>query len=148
MKTHQTAKAVTGGTILFREGVLLPPEIDLQTAKHSAEWQSVPGVSGYAFDRKLRVLGWSCMFLPTELKTRSFGSSQAAMLKSALKKLLAEVRGLDCNCAEIATITRSRFLGIPYLTVRAHARHIQQSYELDGRAQRKKQQQAIDWARE
>jgi len=87
------------------------------------------------------------MFLPGELKATSIGYSQAAMLKSAVKKLLAEVRGLDCNCAEIATITRSRFLGIPYLTVRAHARHIQQSYELNGRAERKRQQRAIDWAR-
>ena len=147
MKTN-TMGPILAGTILVRDGVLLPKEMNLKTEKHSSGWESLPDNNGYALDRQLRVLGWSCMFLAGELRTISFGRSQAAMLHSAVGRLLARVRGLDYNCAEIATIKCSRFLGIPYLTVSGYARHIQPSYELDGKAQRRKQQKAIDWAGE
>lgn len=147
MKIHQTNRALTTGTILLREGVVLPPEMKMESIKHSAGWQTLPGANCYALDRQLRLLGWSCTFLSREIKTISFGFSRAAMLKSALRRLLAKVRILDFNCAEVTTITPSRFLGIPYLRVRGHARHIQPSFELDGKVQRRKQQKAIDWAR-
>lgn len=147
MKANQATTPVVSGTILLREGVLLPEQLNLKTEKHSADWRILPEANGYALDRQLRVVGWSCTLLSGEIKTISFGRSQAAMLKSGVRRLLAKVRGLDYNCAEIATIKHSRFLGVPYVTICAHARHIQSSYELGDKAQRRKQQKAIDWAR-
>ena len=143
-----TAETVTSGAIFLREGVLLPQEIRVNARKYSGEWQSLPGASGYVLDRQLRLLGWSCSFLAGELTTMSLARTQASMLERAVRKFLAKAQGRYCNCAEIATITRARFLGIPYLKVRGHARHVQPGFQLDGTAQRRKQQQGIDWASE
>lgn len=146
MTTHQVSSPVTSGTLMVQEGVLLPSPMDAVTQTYSPGWRTVASTDGFALDRKLRLLGWGCFFLAGELKAVSFGSSSAGMLNGAVRRLLARVRLLNFNCVEFTTITRSHFMGIPYVRVRGHARHIQQSSQLDDADQRNRQQHQTDGA--
>jgi hypothetical protein len=142
----QTMLPVSSGTIMVQEGLLLPEHMGAATVPYSAGWRTA-SADGFAFDHKLRLLGWACFFLAGELKTVSFGSSQAGMLKSAVRRLLSKVRLLDFNCVEFTGVVNSRFLGIPYVSVRGHARHVQDSSQLDSAEERNRQQKETTWAR-
>ena len=119
------------GTVLVQDGLLLPPELKIVTESYSPGWQMVMGSGGFAFDHQLRQSGWSSIFLAGELKSVSFGGSSVGMLDGAVRKLLAKVRAQDFNCAELTGVTTSHFLGIPYVSIRGHARQVQQGYQLD-----------------
>jgi len=47
------------------------------------------------------------------------------------------VRLHNFNCLEVTGIVANRFLGVPYTTVSAHSRHIQQGWRLDGAEERR-----------
>jgi hypothetical protein len=123
-------------TFLVREGLLLPPELKVLTEKYSPGWRAVSERGGTTLDHELRKSGWGCFFLAGELKSMSFGSAQGRNLNRAMRKLLAQVRSQAFNCAELTRVTRSHFLGIPYISVRGHARHIQQGCEIDSTRER------------
>jgi hypothetical protein len=134
------------GTFLVREGLLLPPESTVLTQAYSPGWRVVSEPAGTALDHDLRKSGWSCFFLAGELKSMSFGSAQGGNLNRAMGKLLAQVKSQGFNCAELTRVTKSRFLGIPYISVRGHSRHIQQGCQIDCAEDRKHQQSQTDWA--
>ena len=119
------------GTMMVRDGLLLPDHMDAATDTYSAGWRSFTEAEGFGVDRKLRLLGWQCFFIAGELKAVSFGWSQARMLKAAVRRLLATVRSLNLNCVEFTEVRRRSFIGIPYVTVAGHARHIQQGHHLE-----------------
>ena len=146
MKSIQAVFPVTCGTIMVQEGLLLPEQMGTSTESYSPGWRAASG-DGFAFDGKLRLLGWDCFFIAGELRTVSFGSSKAGMLKSAVRRLLSKVRSLDFNCVEFTGVIKSRFLGIPYVSVRGHARHVQHSSRLDSLGVRIRQQEEAEWAR-
>ena len=147
MTTDKGKIPVQCGTMMVRDGLLLPDHMDAATDTYSAGWRSFTEAEGPGVDRKLRLLGWECFFIAGELKAVSFGLSQARMLKAAVRRLLATVRSLNLNCVEFTEVRRSSFIGIPYVTVAGHARHIQHTHHLESAGERKQQQAQTDWAR-
>jgi len=137
--------AVSAGTLLIQDDVLLPHDFDTQSYSHG--WRRIPGPDGYAFDRQLRLRGWGCIFLSGELKARACGFSHRSMLDSATARFLAEVRALNFNSAEVNVIAYSSFLGVQFLVIRGHARHVQPGCVLENAALRQGQQSDTDWAR-
>src|SRR5207237_4621968 len=73
----------------------------------------------------------NCCCLGGELKTVWFGPAEARVLKSAVRGLLRKVRDMGFNSVELTKISRYRWLGIRYVRVCGHARHIQLSSQLD-----------------
>ena len=135
------------GTILMKEGLLMPPEINVRPEAYSPGWRILPGVNGYALDRKLRVVGWGCFFLAGELKSISFGSTGAIRLSRAMVGLLGRVRAMHFNCAEVTSVTRSRLLGVPYTVIRGHARHIQEGSQMQNFRERNLKRPNFEWLR-
>ncbi len=138
-----TQAAEVRGTLMVREGLLLPPEVDIATEKYTPAWRAVSGCGGFDLDQRLRKAGWACFFLADELKSMSFG---AGSLERAVRKLLAKVKMQEFNCAELTSVTRSTLLGIPYCRVRGHSRHIQRGFEVDALDTRIRLQEQTDWA--
>jgi hypothetical protein len=60
-----------------------------------------------------------------------FGRLAAKSIQRALNRIFVNVRKLDFNCLEVTKIEENRFLGLPYITVCAHSRHIQQGCLLE-----------------
>ena len=131
MANTQAGSGVRCGTMMVREGLALPGRLDMAMERYAPGWRTVADDDAHGFDGRLRQLGWSCFFLAGELKTVWFGPSEAGVLKSAVRGLLSKVRDMGFNSVEFTKISKYRCLGIRYVRVCGHARHIQLSSQLD-----------------
>lgn len=111
------------------------------------EWSLLKVLDGFALDRKIHAAGWNFFFMAAEVKVMFFGSLGAAKMQNALKRILEKVKLQQFNGLEITEIVVRRFLGVPYVTVSAHSRHMQQSCYLDGTEARQTSQHDAEWAR-
>ena len=134
------------GTILMKEWPGMPQIIGLETDSGLEEWSMVKTPDAFTLDRKIRAAGWNFFFLAAEVKTMFFGSLRAAKVQSALKRILAKVKQQHFNGLEVTAIVARRFLGVPYVTVSAHSRHLQHSSNLDSAAIRQTSQDDAEWA--
>ena len=96
----------------------------------------VKAIDGFALDLKIHAAGWSFFFMAEEVKATVFGSLAEKSIQKALKQICLKVRKQDFNCLEVTRMVENRFLGVPYITVCTHPRHIQQGYWLDSAQER------------
>jgi hypothetical protein len=64
-----------------------------------------------------------------------------------LKRILAKVKPQHFNGLEVTGIVARHFLGVPYVTVSAHSRHMQHNCNLDSNEARQTSQDNAEWAR-
>ncbi len=57
-------------------------------------------------------------------------------LRRGVKRLLAQTQLQHFNCLELSHILRKYFLGIPYISITAHPRHIQRGCQIQSIEQR------------
>jgi hypothetical protein len=119
------------GTILIEDRPLATWILDLESESYSGNWSVVKAINGLALDRKIHAAGWNFFFMAEEVKATVFGSLAAKSIQKALKRICLKVRKQDFNCLEVTKMVEHRFLGVPYITVCAHSRHIQQDCVLD-----------------
>lgn len=122
-------------------------QLGLESEPCSGEWSLLKVLDAFALDRKIHAAGWNLFFLAEEFKVMFLGSVGAAKIQSALKRLLKKVEYLHFNGLEVTEIVARRFLGVPYVTVSAHSRHMQQSCYLDSAVERQAVQRNAEWAR-
>ena len=135
------------GTILMREWPGMPTLIGVETEPLFEGWSTVKVPYISSLDRKIRSAGWNFFFMATEVKAMFFGSLSATKIQSALKRILAKVKPQHFNGLEVTGIVTRRFLGVPYVTVSAHSRHMQQSCNLDSAEARQTSHDNADWAK-
>ena len=128
------------GTILIEHRPLITQLLGLESEPWSGNWSVVKALDGFSLDRKIHAAGWNFFFLAAEVKVMFFGALGTKNIQNALKRILAKVRHQNFNALEVTGIVAKRFLGVPYATVSAHSRHIQQSCYLDGAEQRRASQ--------
>ena len=141
------ALTVQAGTILMKEWPGMTKLLGLESEPCSAEWSLLKVLDGFALDRKIHAAGWNFFFMASEVKVMFFGSLGAVKIQNALKRILMKVKGQHFNGLEITEIVAGRFLGVPYVTVAAHSRHMQESCYLDSVETRKTTQRDADWGR-
>lgn len=134
------------GTILMKEWPGMPELPGLKTEPCFGEWSLVKALDGVALDRKIHVAGWNFFFMATEVKVMFLGSLGAAKIQRALKRILAKVTQQHFNGLEVTAIVAQRFLGVAYVTVSAHSRHMQKSCYLDSTVSRQSFQRDSEWA--
>jgi hypothetical protein len=61
----------------------------------------------------------------------ALGVEGPGTLRRAVKRILAKQEGQRFNSLEVTEIISKRFLGIPFMSVTAHSRHIQQGIGLN-----------------
>lgn len=135
------------GTILMKEWLGMPQLPGLETEPCFGEWRVVKETDAFALDRKIHAAGWNLFFMATEVKAMFFGFPGEEKMWSALKRIVAKVKPQHFNGLEITEIVARRFLGVPYVTVSAHSRHMQQSCNLDDSEARRTSQNDAAWAR-
>jgi hypothetical protein len=133
--------SVQVGTILIgEESPRMAEVLALESAPYFEQWSLVKALDGFALDDKIHATGWNFFFLAGEVKAMFFGAIGAKKVREALKRILQKVKQQNFNCLEVAGIVAKRFLGVPYATVSAHSRHIQQSCQLDDIERRRSDQ--------
>jgi hypothetical protein len=139
--------AVQVGTILVREWPGMPQVPGLETEPSFGEWSIVKVTDAFAMDRKIHAVGWNFFFMATEVKTMFLGFLAQKKIQSALKRIVAKVKLQHFNGLEVTEIVARRFFGVPYVTVCAHSRHMQQSCNLESFETRQTSQNDAEWAR-
>ena len=138
---------VQAGSILMDDRPQIRQALGLQGESYSGSWNLVTGFDGFSLDKKIHADGWNFLFMAAEVKGMVFGGLGARSIQRALKKVLLKVKQHNFNCLEVTRVTAKRFLGVPYVTVSAHSRHIQRSSSLDSMPDRQTTQNNSEWAR-
>jgi len=118
------------GSILIREGTLLPETLRCESEPCVPGWRLVKDLDGCGLDRKIREAGWTSFCLAGQFGATVSGIDEQRTLSRALEQILAKLELAELNSLEImrvATGTSERFLGVRYVTVSARSRHIQAS---------------------
>jgi hypothetical protein len=118
------------GTILIQEGTLLPTGVPVESDALLPGWRAVRNLNGYGLGRKIEEADWNFFYLAGEIKATVVGREGVEALRRAVKQILAKRTGQKFNSLEIARVVSKRFLGVPYLKVFAHCRHIQEGMYL------------------
>jgi hypothetical protein len=117
---------ITTGDILIERGTHLPNSLTTPRESSLPGWSTVQGGLP-AFEKDVEQAGWTLFFMAGEIKASVFGFDRQRSALTALKRLGRMVKSQNCNCIEITDVTEKSFLALPYVRVRAHARHLQQS---------------------
>ena len=121
------------GARLVAPGTLLPPEWQVEGDSAASRWSRLVNTAdNKQLESELASAGWTFFFMATTITTTAFGFSRPRMLDAALARLMAAVTLQKCNCVEIDDISVRSFLGIPYVRISAHPRHIQKGMVFSG----------------
>jgi len=135
------------GTILMTEWPGITQSLGLESEPCSGNWSMIKALDSFALDRKIHAAGWNFFFMAAEVKVMFFGALGATKVQNALRRILRKLEPQHFNGLEITQIVARRFLGVPYVTVSAHSRHMQQSCYLDSAVARQTVQRDAEWAR-
>jgi hypothetical protein len=67
------------------------------------------------------------LLLAGEIGATVFGFDGQKTVRRAVKQILANLKSGEFNSLEITRVASKRFLGLPYASVSAHSRHIQEN---------------------
>jgi hypothetical protein len=124
---------IKSGTILIKEGALLPETMRFESESCLPGWRLVKDLDGCGLDRKIREAGWTFFRVAGQLGATVFGLDEQKTARRALEQILANLESGESNSLEImrvASEASARFLGVRYVTVSAQSRHIQESAPL------------------
>ncbi len=114
------------GLILIEEGTLLPDSIGLEAGSFPGGWAPASYYKG-RLEEELRTAGWIFYQLADAIRTISFGVNRHKMVDNALRRIISQVKLHKCNCVEIDEVASHSLLGIPYVSISAHVRHIERA---------------------
>jgi len=120
----------TSGAILIRESTLLPAGLAVESEVFLPDWRVVKNLDRSTLARNIEGVNWNVFYLAGEIRATVLGRNQPGTLRRAVKCVLAKQEGQKFNSLEITKVVSKRFLGIPFMSVTAHARHIQQGMGL------------------
>ncbi len=124
---------ITSGTILIETGAAHPAFFQLKDDSSPHNWLTIQHkLNFHELDKELVAAGWTFFFLANAVKTMAFGFDRAKMIRAALRRLIAAVKLQKCNCLEIHDVTMHSLLGIPYVSIVAHPRHLQKGAVFSG----------------
>ena len=120
----------TSVTTLIRENTLLPAGLGVESEVFLTGWRVVKDLDRSALTRKIEGANWNFFYLAGEIRATVLGRDRLGTLRRAVKRVLAKQEGQKFNSLEITKVVSKRFLGIPFMSVTAHSRHIQQGIGL------------------
>jgi hypothetical protein len=124
---------ITAGSILIEKGTLLPQFFRAGTESYPSAWLAIDSsLNFHERENELAATGWTFLYMASKVRATAFGFDTPKMVHRALKRLIAGARLQKCNCLEIDEVTTHSFLGMPYVSVSAHSRHIQKGLLFSG----------------
>jgi hypothetical protein len=138
--------AVKVGSILMKDWPGMTQLLGIESEPCSGEWSLLKVLDTSTLDRKIHAAGWNFFFMAAEVKVTVLGSIGTAKIQNALKRILEKVKQHHFNSLEVTEIVANSFLGVPYVTVSAHSRHMQKSCYLNSAEARQTSQHGAEWA--
>lgn len=126
------------GMVLLQTGAVIPESVWIEKETYSPGWEEVTNLSSDDLDQQLRRENWSFFFIGGTIQGTSWGSWSGIANRSAATRALNK-SGIKFNGFEVTGIHPRRFLGLRYVTVVGHARHLQPGPVLQNTAERIRQ---------
>jgi hypothetical protein len=126
------AYTIKPGTILITEGFLLPESLLLESEPYAYGWRLVKNLDSNGLDQIISQAGWNFFYIAGLIETNALGSDEKKATRKALKRIIANLKSKNFNCLEITRVAAKRSLGLLYVNVSAHSRHIQEGQALSG----------------
>ena len=124
---------ITSGTILIEKDALHPQCFQLEDDSSPNAWMTVKhNLNSHELEKELATAGWTFFYMAGSIRTTAFDFDRVKMINAALKRVISNVRQQRCNCLEIDDVATHSFLGMPYVSVSAHPRHIQKGMVFSG----------------
>src|SRR6266704_411236 len=120
----------TSGTILIRERTLLPAGLAVESEVFLPGWRVIKNLDRSTLARNIEGANWNFFYLAGEIRATVLGRDRPRTLRRAVKCVLAKREGQKFNSLEITKVDSKRFLGIPFMSITGHSRHIQQGIGL------------------
>ena len=117
-------------TILIREATPLLANLSIESEAFLPGWRVVKNLDRSTLTRNIEGANWNFFYLAGEIRATVLGRDRSGTLRRAVKRVLAKQEGQRFNSLEITKVVSKRFLGIPFISVTAHFRHIQQGIGL------------------
>lgn len=105
----------------------------VESDSYVGNWRSLGTAESSGLDARVRAIGWTLFFLAGEIMTVVPAWGGHNTLRRGVKRLLARTHLQHFNCLEVTEICRKYFLGIPYLSISANLRHIQQGGQIESK---------------
>jgi hypothetical protein len=126
---------IQSGTMMVQPSAFLG-SIGVQSEPYSENWNSLAAPESSGLDHKVRTAGCNLFFMAGEISAVVPAWGGQNTLRRGVKRLLAEAQLQHFNCLELSHISRKYFLGIPYISITAHPRHIQRGCQIQSIEQR------------
>jgi len=126
---------IQAGTMMVQQSASMR-SLGIEGEPYSGSWRSLGVLESSGLDRKVRAAGWSLFFMAGELRAVVPAWGGQSTLRAGVKRLLAQTRLQHFNCLEVTHILKRHFLGIPYVSIAAHSRHIQDGCQIQSIEQR------------
>ena len=120
---------IQAGTMMVQQSATLQ-SLGIESEVFSDNWRSLGVLESSGFDRKVRAKGLNLFFMASEIRAVVPAWGGQNTLRRGVKRLLAQTRRQHFNCLEVSHILRKHFLGIPYVSIAAHSRHVQQGCQI------------------
>src|SRR5258706_4634313 len=120
---------IKAGTILMAEGTPLPESLLLRRKSYSSGWAIVSDTPA-TLEQAIQEAGWRFFFVAGGITATAFGFDRGKALRTAVGRIIAQTQSQKCNSLEIIRVTSASFLKLPYVSISAHLRHIQQGMVL------------------
>jgi hypothetical protein len=108
----------------------LPENLSIESEAFLPGWRVVRNLDRSTLARNIESRKWFFFYLAGEMRATVLGRDRPGTLRRAVNSVLARQEGQKFNSLEITKIVSKRFLGIPFMRVTAHSRHIQQGIAL------------------
>jgi hypothetical protein len=134
---HIATNGTTGGaankndTIFIRENTALPAESSIQSETFVPGWRVVTNFDRSTLAASIEAAKWYFFYLAGEMKATVFGTNTPATVRRAVRVILSKQTKREFNSLEVTKVLPTRFWGIPFLSVTANSRHIQERMSLN-----------------
>jgi hypothetical protein len=115
------------GTMLIEDGTPTPESLVIGAEPYSPGWSFIVKSTSAQLGRELESAGWTFFYMAGEIRASGFGFNDQSRTDRAVAHVMGAVKLQNCNCLEITQMRQRSFLGLPYTSLVAHARHIQRS---------------------
>jgi hypothetical protein len=110
----------------------LPVTMLFESEPYAYGWRLVENIDSNGLDQIIRQAGWNFFYIAGVIETNVFGSDEKKTIRKAVKRIIANLKSKNFNCLEITRVATKRLLGLTYISVSAHSRHIQEGPALSG----------------
>jgi hypothetical protein len=121
---------IEAGTMMVYQSANLQP-LTVEGDPYFSGWRSLGIAESSGLESRVRAIGWTLFFLAGEIRAAVPAWGGHNTVRRGIKRLLARTHLQHFNCLEVTEIRRRYFLGIPYLSISANLRHIQQGCQIE-----------------